>query len=261
MAANNNFLERTGKIFLDICERIGGFVIFLLSTIKFSFSNSFNLKELLGQINHMFINTLPLIAMTSVFTGAVLALQSYTGFSRMNAESAIASVVAISILRELGPVISGLMFAGRICASIASEIATMRVTEQIDALEVLGITAKSHLILPRIISGVISLTLLVIFADILGIFGGYIIATQTLGFESAIYITRTINFIQFYDFWSGVIKACYFGLATASIACYFGYSAGNGAYGVGKATTNGVVVSCMAILVLNYLVTATMFHK
>ncbi len=254
-------MEKVGKCFLGLCADIGAFIIFCFSVLSSGIKNSFNLRSFLEQLNNMFLKTLPLIAMTSIFTGAVLVLQSYTGFSRMNAESAIASVVAISVLRELGPVISGLMFAGRTGASIASEIGIMRVTEQIDALEMLGIKTKSYLLFPRIISGIISLTLLVVFADILGIFGGYIIATRTLDFDSSLYITRTLNFIESYDFFSGIIKAAFFGFAISVIGCYSGYCAKKGAYGVGSATTNGVVMSSIGLLILNYVITSIMFSK
>lgn len=254
-----NIITTLGRSTIEILILIGKFCIFFFRLITESLKINFNLKELLSQIKYMFVNTLPLIAITAIFTGTVLAMQSYTGFSRMHAQSSIASIVVISIARELGPVLTGLMFAGRLGSSIAAEIATMRVTEQIDALEILGINSKSYLVLPRLIAGMISLPLLVIFADILGVFGGYIVATHKLGFDSSTYIYQTMKFIQFNDVFSGIIKAFWFGVAICSIACYSGFWTSGGAQGVGQTTTTSVVCSAISVFTLNYIVTTVMF--
>jgi len=254
-----SILTRIGSSAMKSFNIIGNFCIFLYSALIESCTINFNLKELLLQIKYMFVNTLPLIAITGIFTGTVLAMQSYTGFSRMHAQSSIASIVVISIARELGPVLSGLMFAGRLGSSIAAEIATMRVTEQIDALEILGINSKAYLVFPRVIAGMISLPLLVIFADILGVFGGYIVATHKLGFDSTTYIYQTIKFLQFHDVFSGIIKALWFGIAICSIACYAGFSTSGGAQGVGRTTTKSVVCSSISVFTLNYIITTLMF--
>lgn len=259
MAKIEQTLQRTGEVVLSKLELIGKFCIFFFSS--FILKRTFPLRAFVEQMLNMWIRSLPLIGMTALFTGAVLALQSYTGFSRMNAESAIASVVVVSIVRELGPVISGLMFAGRLGASIAAEIGTMRVTDQIDALDMLDVETKSYLVLPRITAAAISLPLLVVFADILGVFGGYIVAVKTLGFESNLYLKKTINFVQTYDITSGLIKAVFFGVAISSIGCYSGYYTSGGAQGVGKSTTQSVVMSSIAVLVFNYIITNLMFYK
>lgn len=255
------FLNFIGIGTLNNLKAIGRFTTFCYLTIKMGFTKQLNVKILLEQILNMCVRSLPLIAMTAIFTGAVLALQSYTGFSRMHAESSIASVVVISIARELGPVLSGLMFAGRLGASIAAEIGTMRVTDQIDALDILGIETRSYLVFPRVVAGIISLPILVLFADIIGVFGGYLIATRSLGFSPSLYLQKTIDFIQIYDVTSGLIKALFFGLSITIIGCYNGYNTSGGAQGVGRSTTNGVVMSAISVLALNYIITSFMFNK
>ncbi len=255
----DNIISKIGKSFLQILWNIGAFSLFLFRALKGGFTIRCPLKQTFVQMKYMFVNTLPLIAITAVFTGAVLAMQSYTGFSRMHAESSIASIVVISIARELGPVLSGLMFAGRLGSSIAAEIGTMKVTEQIDALESLGVNSKTYLIFPRVVAGMISLPLLVMFADILGVFGGYIVATQILGFDSTTYLYKTINFIQFHDFVSGILKSFWFGLAISSVGCFNGFTASGGAQGVGHATTQSVVYSAISVFTLNYIITTIMF--
>jgi phospholipid/cholesterol/gamma-HCH transport system permease protein len=253
----NEVLFIIGKHSLNIINAIGAFGIFFFDVFK----KSFPIKLFIDQLLNMFVRSLPLIAMTAIFTGAVLALQSYTGFSRMHAESSIASVVVISIARELGPVLSGLMFAGRLGASITAEIGTMKVTDQIDALEILGISSKSYLVFPKILAGTIALPLLVIFADIIGVFGGYLVATLRLGFEPIPYLQKTISFVEFHDVWSGIVKAFFFGMSICAIGCYNGYKTSGGAQGVGTATTKSVVMSSIAVLLLNYIITGLMFSK
>jgi phospholipid/cholesterol/gamma-HCH transport system permease protein len=255
----NLILSNIGAQTIAMIEVIGRFVLFFLSSAKIT--KNFSIKQVIDQIVHMWIRSMPLIGMTAVFTGAVLALQSYTGFSRMHAESSIASIVVISITRELGPVISGLMFTGRIGSSIAAEIGTMRVSDQIDALEMLGVQAKTHLVTPRLIAGLISLPLLVLCADILGVFGGYLVAINVIGFESTAYLVKTLDFVHLSDITSGLVKSVFFGLAICSMGCYNGYNASRGAQGVGRATTLSVVSGAISVLALNYIITSMMFGK
>lgn len=191
----------------------------------------------------------------------VLALQSYTGFSRFDAEGAIATVVVLSMTRELGPVLAGLMVAGRIGAATAAEIGTMRVTDQIDALRTLSTHPFKYLVVPRLIAGVTMLPLLVLIADIIGVFGGYLVSVYKLGFNPANYIHQTIKYLEPEDVTSGLIKASFFGFIIALMGCYQGYYSSRGAEGVGRATTNAVVASSILILVSNYILTALLFSK
>ncbi|MBT4921988.1 MAG: ABC transporter permease [Rickettsiales bacterium] len=203
--------------------------------------------------------SLPVVALTAIFTGAVLALQSYTGFSRFNAESTISTVVALSITRELGPVLAGLMISGRVGAAISAEIASMRVTEQIDALATLSTDPYKYLIAPRILAAVIALPFLVIVADILGIMGGYLIAVYKLGFNPTTYIKNTFEFLEPIDVISGLVKAAVFGFIVSIMGCYNGFYSSKGAQGVGFATTKAVVMGSILILFANYFLTELFF--
>jgi len=205
--------------------------------------------------------SLPVVALTAIFTGMVLALQSSTGLARFSAESAVASLVVLSVTRELGPVLAGLMVAGRVGAAMAAEIGTMRVTDQIDALSTLSTNPMKYLVTPRLLAGVIALPLLVVVADILGVLGGFIIATVKLGFNSRIYLANTINFIHTDDVVSGLVKAAVFGLLITLMGCYNGYNSRGGAQGVGAATTSAVVTASVLILALDYVLTELFFAQ
>tara|TARA_Y100001934_G_C12385359_1_gene795285 strand:- start:8876 stop:9514 length:639 start_codon:yes stop_codon:yes gene_type:complete len=205
--------------------------------------------------------SLPVVGLTGIFAGMVLALQSYTGFSRFAAESAIPAVVVLSITRELGPVLAGLMVAGRVGAAMAAEIGTMRVTEQIDALTTLSTNPFKYLIAPRLIAGTITLPLLVIVADIIGVLGGYLVSVYKLGFNSDAYITNTFEFLQTMDVVSGLVKAAVFGFLITLMGCYHGYHSRGGAQGVGSATTNAVVSGAILVLIFNYIITEAFFSQ
>jgi phospholipid/cholesterol/gamma-HCH transport system permease protein len=220
----------------------------------------FYLGNFLYQMIFIGFYSLPIIGMTALFSGAVMALQSYTGFSRFSAENSIPMVVALSLTRELAPVLTGLMVTARVGASIAAEIATMRVTEQIDALYTLSTSSIKFLIAPRILASFFSMPLLVVVADIVGIMGGYIVSVYKLDFNSANYISNTIKYLNITDVASGLVKALAFGLIISATSCFFGYNAQNGAKGVGVAATNAVVSSSILILLSNYLITEILFH-
>ena len=199
--------------------------------------------------------------LTAIFTGMVLALQSYTGFSRFSAESAIPNVVVLSITRELGPVLAGLMVAGRIGASMAAEIGTMRVTEQIDALVTLSTNPFKYLVGPRLIAGVTMLPILVLIADVIGILGGYLVSVYKLGFNPTTYLINTWNFFEVDDLVSGLIKAAVFGFIISLLGCYNGYNSRGGAQGVGAATTTAVVTASILILCSDYFLTELLFTQ
>ena len=216
-------------------------------------------------IAHQFLNigfySLPVVGMTAIFSGAVLALQSYSGFSRFSAESSIATVVVLSITRELGPVLAGLMVAGRVGASIAAEIATMRVTEQIDALYTLSTDPIKYLVAPRVLAAALTLPCLVLVGDIIGVMGGYAVSVSKLNFNSANYIINTFSYLERIDVVSGLVKAFVFGIIISTVSCYSGYYSDKGAKGVGSATTKAVVNSSILILLSNYVITEFFFSK
>tara|TARA_Y100000588_G_scaffold379045_1_gene460549 strand:- start:3006 stop:3617 length:612 start_codon:yes stop_codon:yes gene_type:complete len=201
------------------------------------------------------------VGLTTLFSGMVLALQSYTGFSRFSSEGAVATVVALSITRELAPVLAGLMVAGRVGSSIAAELGSMRVTDQIDALKTLSTDPYDYLIAPRIIASTICLPILVLLGDIIGILGGYLVGVFKLDFNASIYLDRTFSYLQFEDIFSGLIKAAVFGFLLALMGCYHGYYCNRGAQGVGRATTNAVVSGSILILISNYLLTELFFSS
>ena len=205
--------------------------------------------------------SLPVVALTAVFSGAVIALQSFTGFSRFNAESAIAGVVVLSVVRELGPVLAGLMVAGRMGAAMAAEIGTMRVTDQIDALGTLSTNPMKYLVAPRLLAGVLALPLLVVVADILGVFGGFLVSTAKLGFNPAGYLASTLQTLTTNDVVAGLAKAGVFGFLVALMGCYHGYNSRGGAQGVGSATTGAVVAASILILAFDYVLTELFFAR
>jgi len=199
------------------------------------------------------------VGMTALFTGMVLALQTYIGSARFNAESVVAQIVVVAITRELGPVLGGLMVAGRVASAMAAEIGTMRVTDQIDALDTLSTRPMQYLVAPRIVAGTICVPFLVVVGDLIGVFGGYLVGVYRLGFNPSVYLSRTLEFLEFSDVTLGLIKAAVFGFLIALMGCYHGYHSGRGAEGVGRATTNAVVSSSILILISNYIVTALFF--
>lgn len=218
--------------------------------------------RLIGQqIMRIGYYSLPVVGLTAFFTGGALALQIYLGGNRYGAEAIVPQIVVLGITRELGPVIAGLMVAGRVAAAIAAEIGTMKVTEQIDALTTLATNPIKYLVVPRLIAAVLCMPALVAIADSIGVFGGYVVATQSLGFSGGIYLKNTVDFATQQDIVSGLIKAAAFGFIIALMGCYNGFNSKGGAQGVGNATTAAVVSSSILILAANYLLTNLLFSK
>jgi phospholipid/cholesterol/gamma-HCH transport system permease protein len=255
------FLTTTGRAFLIFLEATGRLMLFTGVAISHCFRPPFYLRLIGRQMIDIGYYSLPVVGLTALFTGMVLALQSFTGFARFQAEGAVATVVVLSVTRELGPVLAGLMVAGRIGASMAAEIGTMRVTEQVDALSTLATNPFKYLVAPRLIAGLTMLPLLVLVADIIGVFGGFLIGVYRLDFNPAAYIGRTWEFLEPMDVISGLVKAGVFGFVIALMGCYHGYQSRGGAQGVGAATTNAVVSSSILILVFNYLITGLFFSR
>ena len=252
-------LSSIGRVFFEFLASTGRLSLFLANSLVQGILPPYYFRQMIRQFWEIGYLSLPVVGLTAFFTGMVLALQSYTGFSRFNAEGAIASVVALSMTRELGPVLAGLMISGRIGGAMAAEIGTMRVTEQLDALVTLSTNPLKYLVAPRILAGILTLPILVLVADIIGIFGGYVVSIYRLDFNPAIYIKQTMDFIQIGDVTSGLIKAAFFGFIITSMGCYHGFNSKGGAQGVGRATTYAVVSSSILILVTNYFLTALLF--
>jgi phospholipid/cholesterol/gamma-HCH transport system permease protein len=216
-------------------------------------------------IRHAFVEvayfSLPVVALTAIFSGMVIALQSYTGFARFNASGAVANIVVLSVVRELGPVLAGLMVAGRVGAAMAAELGTMRVTDQIDALSTLSTNPMKYLVAPRLLAGTVALPLLVVIADVIGVMGGFLVGTLKLGFNPVDYLHSTFDFMQAMDVISGLVKAAVFGFIVALMGCYYGYHSRGGAEGVGSATTGAVVTASILILAFDYGLTELFFSR
>lgn len=255
------FLAAIGRVFIGFLAATGRLAMFAAVGVSHVVRPPFYPRLLLRQIVEIGYYSLPVVGLTAVFTGMVLALQSYTGFARFNAESAVATVVVLSITRELAPVFAGLMVAGRIGAAIAAEIGTMRVTEQIDALSTLATNPYKYLIAPRLLAGTLMLPCCVLVADVIGVFGGYLISVHKLGFNGGAYLDNTWRFLETVDVVSGLVKAAVFGFLIALMGCYHGFHSRGGAQGVGAATTNAVVSASVLILATNYLITEAFFAQ
>lgn len=255
------FAQALGQRVLRISEYIGSFAIFIIRAIIGIIKPPYEFKIIRQQFMNIGFYSLPVVGMTAIFSGAVLALQSYSGFSRFSAESSIATVVVLSITRELGPVLAGLMVAGRVGAAIAAEIGTMRVTEQIDALYTLSTDPIKYLVSPRVLAAAITLPCLVLVGDIIGVMGGYIVSVKKLDFNAANYIINTFKHLERIDVISGLVKAFVFGIIISTVSCYSGYYSNKGARGVGSATTMAVVNSSILILLSNYVVTELFFSR
>ena len=256
-----NFLQPIGRILLGFLGAAGRMTLFTISGVSHCFRPPFYFRIIGRQMIDIGYYSLPVVGLTAIFAGMVLALQSYTGFARFSAEGAIANVVVLSITRELGPVLAGLMVAGRISASLAAEIGTMRVTEQIDALTTLSTNPMKYLVAPRLIAGVLMFPVLVLIADVIGVFGGYLVAVYKLDFNATNYLKSTYEFLRAEDVNSGLIKAAVFGFIVTLMGCYHGYNSKGGAQGVGTATTNAVVSASILILCLDYILTELLFIK
>jgi phospholipid/cholesterol/gamma-HCH transport system permease protein len=254
------FLQSIGALLEAAFMHSGAYASTLLKVVRSMASPPWYPKLFLQQAEEVGVQSLPVVLLTALFTGMVLALQSYVGFHRFGAESMVATVVSLSMLRELGPVLVGLMVAGRVGASFAAELGTMRVSEQIDALWTLSTDPFRYLIMPRVFAAVLMMPLLVALADAIGMFGGYIISVSFLDQTPAVYIENSTTFLKLNDLYSGLIKAAAFGGIIGIVSCSEGFNCNGGAQGVGRATTRAVVVSAMSILVFDYILTAWMFR-
>lgn len=250
-----NFFAHVGRATLGLLREVGRLSVFTLDGVTSFVRPPIYWSLVFKQIMRIGYFSLPVVGLTAFFTGAVLALQIYIGTARYGAEQFVPTVVLIGILRELGPVIAGLMVAGRVAAAIAAELGTMRVTEQIDALTTLATRPIKYLVVPRLMAALVSMPILVGIADSVGVFGGYIAATKSLGFTGSIYLSTTMQALTFNDVLSGLIKAVVFGFLIALMGCYNGFNSRGGAQGVGAATTNAVVSSSILILAANYILT------
>ena len=254
-------IEDLGKIFVDFAIWLGSFSMFIKDTFRWMFKRPYRLNAAVEQMMEVGVLSFPVVLFTAVFSGMVISLQTFTGFKRFGAESMVGTVVALSMTRELGPVLTGLIVAGRAGSAMTASLGTMRVTEQIDALYTLATNPIKYLVVPRVIAATLMLPILACLSDVIGILGGYVVAVFTLDANPVTYLQRSFDYLEFNDVSSGLIKAAAFGFIISIVGCYFGFYTEGGAEGVGKATTRSVVVAFLLIFLANYLLTATLFSE
>lgn len=252
-------LAAMGRPVLALLAGLGRVAIFAGQVLSHLARPPFYGREFLQALVQIGWLSLPVVGLTAVFTGGALALQIYSGGARFNAESAVPSIVAIGMVRELGPVLGGLMVAARVASSIAAEIGTMKVTEQIDALVTLSTNPLKYLAVPRVLAATLAVPLLVAVGDSIGIAGGWLVGVNRLGFNASTYLHNTVDFLEVWDVASGLWKGAAFGFIVAIMGCYHGMNSGRGAQGVGAATKSAVVGASVLILAANYLLTEVFF--
>ena len=253
------WLDRIGHFILGALEDLGRFFYIMASSVLWTFRRPFDGAELLRQMVRVGWDSIPVVFLTCLFTGMVLALQTYRGFERFHAEGFVGSVVALSLTRELAPVLTGLMVAGRVGSAMAAELGTMRVTEQIDALYSMATEPVQFLVVPRVNASILMLPVLTILGDAVGIFGGWLVSVSLFGANSFLYMERTFQFLEVNDVTSGLIKAAFFGLILSVTGCAKGFYTSGGAEGVGRATTSAVVAACLYILLSDFFLTKILF--
>ena len=254
-------LAAIGRPVLAFLAYVGRIAIFAASVVSHLFRPPWYPREFLTALMQIGWFSLPVVGLTAVFTGGALALQIYSGGSRFNAEAAVPSIVAIGMVRELGPVLGGLMVAARVASSIAAEIGTMKVTEQIDALVTLSTNPLKYLAVPRVVAATLSMPILVAVGDAIGIMGGWLVGITRLDFNSAAYLKNTVDFLEGWDIGSGHVKGAVFGFIVALMGCYHGMNSARGAQGVGAATKAAVVSASVMILAANYILTEVFFSS
>ena len=252
-------LATIGRLVLGFLAAIGRVALFAADTISHLARPPWYPREFGAALMQIGYFSLPVVGLTTIFTGGALALQIYAGGARFSAEAVVPQIVAIGMVRELGPVLVGLMIAARVTSSIAAEIATMKVTEQIDALVTLSTNPMKYLTLPRVLAATVVMPILVAVGDIIGIMGGYVVGVQRLGFNAATYLRNTIDFLEPLDIVSSLSKGAVFGFIAALMGCYFGMRSGRGAQGVGAATKGAVVAASVLILAANFILTELFF--
>lgn len=254
------FINAVGSLTLHASEKTGRFALFFFAALKTMFTTRLKLVKTFEQMNRIGVESFTIVILTGTFTGMVFALQSFIGFQRVGGEQFIGAVVALGMIRELGPVLTGLMVTGRAGSAIAAEIGTMRITEQIDALTTLRINVFQYLVVPRIIASTIILPCLAVFSMIFGIVGGYVICVHVLELSPEDYTSSIRSYVELGDIRGGLIKSCAFGLILSWVGTYKGYYTSGGARGVGIATTQAVVLASIMILISNYFLTKLLEH-
>jgi phospholipid/cholesterol/gamma-HCH transport system permease protein len=254
-----NPVNRLGRRVIEEVAGLGRFLIVLVATVRGIFLPPYRVRATLRQMHFAGVKSFFVVSLTGTFTGMVLALQSYHAFRIFGGEAMVGATVALSMCRELGPVLTALMVTARAGSAMAAQIGTMRVTEQIDALQSIAVDPVEYLFAPRIVASLVMLPILTVYFDFLGILGGYFVGVKHLGIPAGPFVNSIVQYTDYQDLTDGLIKSLFFGLILSVISCYKGYTAGKGAEGVGWATTEAVVLSSVLILVSDYFLTDWLF--
>ena len=250
------FFTNIGNVSLFYLREMGRMVIFLFSFLYLALQRPLRLRKIIKEMHFIGVNSMFVIALTAAFAGMVLGLQGYYTLRQFGSEGLLGSAVALSLIRELGPVLAAIMVTARAGSAMAAEIGIMKISEQIDALDVMTINPVKFLVVPKMLAGIIVLPLLVSIFDVIGIFGGYIVGVKLLGVNSGTFFYEMQSGVVFRDVYSGIVKSIVFGVVLTWVCCYKGYYSGHGAKGVSKATTEAVVLSAVLILVWDYFLTS-----
>ena len=254
-----NLIDSFGRSVLHVVEGMGRMLILLLSVFSWTIRPPFKVRHIFKQMEFVGVKSIFVVVLTGLFTGMVMTLQGYYGFRMFSAESLVGSTVALAMTRELGPVLTALMVTARAGSAMAAELGTMKVTEQIDALYVMAANPVKHLIVPRVLAGIVMLPALTVVSDFVGIVGSYFVGVILLDINKGMFVKNIPKFVDLGDIYNGLIKAAVFGFILSFIGCYKGFTTAGGAEGVGKATTEAVVISSITILISDYFLTALMF--
>lgn len=249
------FAEILGRRILWVLSAFGKFLEFAREVVEWMFRPPFRADQFFKQMEFVGVKSTWIIALTSVFTGAVFALQTGRVYGLFNMESMVGATVGMSLTREIAPVFTALMVTARACSAMAAELGTMRVTEQVDALEAMAVNPIQYLVAPRVAACTIMLPLLTMVYNVIGVIGSYIVGIYLLGIDEGPFMTRLYYYVDSDDIWGGLLKAAVFGFLIAVISCFMGFNTRNGAKGVGRATTRAVVVSAVTVLIVDYFLT------
>lgn len=252
-------LERTGSAFISLTEKTGVFCGYVFAVVLSCLKRPFEWAELSKQLEQVGVRSFPVVGVTAMFTGMVFTLQTYDGFKRFQAEAYVPGVLGIALLREMVPVLGCMMVAGRVGSAMAAELGTMRVTNQIDALEVMGTDPIHFLVVPRFLATMVMMPLLITMGDLVGIWGGWFLIEHVLGENMPGFFDQVFEFLDGEDYWSGMVKASCFGSIIATVGCFQGLYTRGGAEGVGKATTHAVVNASLGILISDFFLTKVLF--
>jgi phospholipid/cholesterol/gamma-HCH transport system permease protein len=253
-----SFLIRVGRTTLFYVREMGRMLLFLLASVAWLFRPPFRALQVLRQLHFIGFKSTFVVVLTAGFTGMVLGLQIYYTLTKFGSEAVLGSVVALSMIRELGPVLAALMVTARAGSAMTAEIGIMRITEQIDALDTMAISPIQYLIAPKLLASLLVLPLLVSMFDVVGIYGGYLVGVNLLGGSSGSYWSSIESAVQWKDVYGGIMKAISFGIIISWVCCYKGFYTGMSAEGLGKATTEAVVLSAVLILIWDYFLTSVL---